>query len=128
MEPLQYGWMRSDVVELRQASLIVRLILWDNTTVFIVRMLGLDVPVPHALGEMSDCEEALSFKDVWRSATTMYGAQYVMCSGMKLMLEFSVDSWDCQAQVCYFVLHAGGNISHTTKMIMKLLMQSLSIY
>ena len=36
----------------------------------------------------SDCKEALPFKDVWRSATTISGAQCVMTYGMLLMLKW----------------------------------------
>ena len=32
--------------------------------------------------------------DVWRSATTMSGAQCVMTSGVHLMLKWPADSWD----------------------------------
>ena len=48
----------------------------------------------HALGELSDCKEALPEGDAWRSATTMPGAQCVTTSGALQMLKWSVDSWD----------------------------------
>ena len=41
--------------------------------------------------------------DVWRSATTMSGAQCVMTCGVLLMLMWSVDSWDSvMTQVMHF--------------------------
>ena len=44
--------------------------------------------------EPSDFKEAMLLVDVWKSATTISGAQCVMTIGMLPMLKWSVDSWD----------------------------------
>jgi hypothetical protein len=82
----------SSVVELRPDSLTVLIYHWGPTTVVILKMLESGVQV--AFKEASDCKEAPVHKDVWRSATTMSGAQCVMTSGVLLMLKWPVDSWD----------------------------------
>ena len=51
------------------------------------------------LKELSDSKEALPLKDVWRSATTMSGAQCVMMPGAMLMPEWPADSSDYLLQV-----------------------------
>ena len=43
--------------------------------------------MPLALKEPSDFKEAIPLVDVWRSATTMLGAQCVMTSGTLQMLK-----------------------------------------
>ena len=54
--------------------------------------------------ETSDSKKALPLEGVWRSATTISGAQCVMTSGMLLMLKWSADSWDSLEEVvCLFV-------------------------
>jgi hypothetical protein len=49
--------------------------------------------------ELSDCKEAPAPEGVWRSATTMSGAQCVMTSGVLLMLKWPADSLDYPLQV-----------------------------
>ena len=49
-----------------------------------------------ALKEPLDSKEALPLEDVWRSATTMSGAQCVMTYGGHLMPKLLADSWDSQ--------------------------------
>ena len=49
--------------------------------------------------EPSDSKEARPPKDVWRSATTMSGAQCVMTSGIIMMPEWPADSLDSVALV-----------------------------
>ena len=44
--------------------------------------------------DLSDFKEALPQEDVWRSATTMSGAQCAMMPGVLLMLRWPADSWD----------------------------------
>jgi hypothetical protein len=88
---------------------------WGPTTVCIVKMLESGVKQVYgilannyplfflifqdALKVTSDCKEALPTVDVWRSATTMSGAQCVMTSGVLLMLKWHADSWDFFLQV-----------------------------
>ena len=47
---------------------------------------------PFAHKELSDFKEALPLVGVWKSATTMFGAQCVMTSGAMQMPELPVDS------------------------------------
>ena len=57
---------------------------------------------PLAPKELSDCKEAMPLWDVWRSATTMSGAQCAITTlipGIIQMPESSVCSWDYQVQV-----------------------------
>ena len=54
---------------------------------------------PFVLKVTSDFVEALPLVGVWKSATTMPGAQCVMISGVVQMPELSVDSWDFLTQV-----------------------------
>ena len=49
--------------------------------------------------EPSDSKEALAPQDVWRSATTMSGAQCVMTRGTIQMPGWLADSWGYQAHV-----------------------------
>jgi hypothetical protein len=64
-----------------------------HTTVLTLKMLELTVVELAQLG-VSDCKEALLLKAVWRSATTMSGAQCAMISGTMWMLVWPADSWD----------------------------------
>ena len=72
----------------------------EITIVCIQMMLESDaLELLFALKEPSDFKEALQLVDVWRSATTISGAQCVMISGVLLMLELHVYNWDYQVQV-----------------------------
>jgi hypothetical protein len=53
--------------------------------------------------EPSDFKEALAVEDVWRSVTTMSGAQCVMMHGVLLMLKWPADSWDSLPQVNKYI-------------------------
>ena len=55
--------------------------------------------VQAALKGPSDSKMAPPSLDVWRSATTMSGAPFVMTFGTLLMLWLPVDNWDCQVKV-----------------------------
>ena len=59
---------------------------------------------------LSDSKEdlalALLFKDVWRSATTLSGAQGVRMHGEHLMLEWLADSWDTLLLVNQIIMSA----------------------
>jgi hypothetical protein len=80
--------MISNAVEMRPASLDVLLMHSDFIIVDMVKMLGLGALLPLVLKEPSDCKMAgLPLKDVWRSATTMPGAQCVNTPGMMKMPE-----------------------------------------
>ena len=52
--------------------------------------------------------EALALVGVWKSATTMSGAQFAMTYGTIQMLESPAGSWDWQAQVSDIRLMGGG--------------------
>jgi hypothetical protein len=73
--------MTSNAVEMRPDSLTVLLMHSDFIIVDMMKMLGLGALLPLALKEPSDCKMA-GLKDVWRSATTMPGAQCVSTPGM----------------------------------------------
>ena len=50
--------------------------------------------------------EGTPLRDVWKSATTMSGAQCVMTPGVILMLWLPADSWDIQvAYYTHFKVH-----------------------
>ncbi len=52
-----------------------------------------------ALKDLSDFKAVLALWGVWKSATTMSGAQCVMTYGALLMPKWSADSWDSLQQV-----------------------------
>ena len=59
-------------------------------------MLVSDVrPMQHLAGmELSDFKEAITLRDVWKSALITSGGQCVMIFGALLMLKLSADSLD----------------------------------
>jgi hypothetical protein len=60
--------------------------------------------VPSVSLEISDYKEAMPQVGVWRYAITEYGAQYVMISGILLMLKLFAGSWVLkQVSVAVFV-------------------------
>ena len=77
----------SSVVVLSPDSLTVLLVHLDPTTVITMMMLELSVLEPPALKETSDFKEAMPLVDVWRSVTTISGAQCVMTCGTVMMLK-----------------------------------------
>ena len=97
------GWTKSGALDLRHDLLTVQPTLWELKTAPTVKMLecgvlGLSLL---ALKELSDFKMALPRKDVWKSATTMPGAQCVMTDGIILTLKLHADSWDCHLVVSY---------------------------
>ena len=86
------GCLMSSAVELRPGSLTVLILVLEFIVVPTVKMLGRGVSL--APKEPSDFVEAMPLVDVWRSATTMTGAECVVMGGTTMMLKWHADSWD----------------------------------
>lgn len=90
------GWIMFSAVVMRLNFLTAVLIHWEATIVIILMMLVYDALELLVPGVMFDFKVAMQLKAVWRYASTMSGAQYVMTSGVLQKLKLCAGSWDFQ--------------------------------